>query len=73
MSPSSSSPSDAVRTQANQWWVRLHSGSARQSDAQSFQRWLEQSPEHRVAWQPARSCLSGAFTSSHAPFQSLHF
>ncbi|ASC91969.1 DUF4880 domain-containing protein, partial [Alcaligenes faecalis] len=35
----------------NQWWVRLHSGSARQSDAQSFQQWLEQSPEHRVAWQ----------------------
>ncbi len=51
MSPSSSFPSDAVRTQANQWWVRLHSGSARQSDAQSFQQWLEQSPEHRVAWQ----------------------
>ena len=51
MSLSSSPLSEAVRTQANQWWVRLHSGSARQSDAQSFQQWLEQSPEHRAAWQ----------------------
>ena len=50
MSLPSSSLSDAIRTQANQWWVQLHSGSARQSDAQDFQQWLEQSPEHRAAW-----------------------
>lgn len=38
--------SDAVRKQADDWLIRLHSGQATREDLQSFRRWYAQDPRH---------------------------
>ncbi|MBX3301087.1 MAG: FecR family protein [Nitrospira sp.] len=45
--PTPTSTSDSLREQAVHWIVRLHSGSATNTDRRDFDAWLASSPEHR--------------------------
>lgn len=50
----SSSPSDAVSSQARAWVVRLASGEVLEAELQAFDQWLRQDDSHRQAFERER-------------------
>ena len=58
---------NAVLLQAAEWFALLRSGEALEADHQAWQRWLDDSTEHRQAWRHVEALSDGIAALQRGP------